>query len=73
VTKRGEATKIELYVPIAIPVASKKINGLIVEPPKTSIATKTNIAVKDVFSDLAIVWLIEELAFSAKLFWGFLL
>ena len=55
VTSRGEARKIEEYVPIATPIMSANEKNFVVSPPKKNIDPNTIKTVREVFIDLVIV------------------
>src|SRR5262249_46067415 len=50
-TRSWLATKIELYVPLVMPISSTRMNVRIVEPPKSSNASSVKITVSEVVSE----------------------
>ena len=60
------ALKIELYVPVTIPISSASTKPVIVEPPNSTSASSTNTTVSDVFSERVMVCTVERLMTWSK-------
>src|SRR5665213_358297 len=65
-TRSVLALKIELYVPVTIPMSRASTKPVMVEPPKSTSASRTNTTVSDVFSERVMVCTVERLITWSK-------
>ena len=66
VTSRGEATKIDEYVPVMMPIRRTKAKSFVVVPPRKYSATRARKIVRDVLIERPNVCVTELPTISAK-------
>src|SRR3989344_335730 len=65
-TRSGEATKMDEYVPKKIPIMRIKVKCLVDAPPMRASAVNTIMVVSEVLMERAMVWLTLAFAISSK-------